>query len=126
MQQTILDEVHRLFREFVNRLDEMIVFRPLTRKDMLKIVDIMLSVRQRLAERGRTDPEREVRDLILERGYQPKFGRPCGGRSRPDRRSAGGLSSGAGQYPAGGGGGLPRGRRSGLQDPRGKDHQASV
>lgn len=84
MQQTILDEVHRLFRpEFVNRLDEMIVFRPLTREDMLKIVDIMLSdVRQRLAERGiELTLSAEVRDLILERGYQPKFG------ARPLRRA---------------------------------------
>mgnify|MGYP000912391641 CR=1 FL=1 len=84
MKGTILDEVNRLFRpEFLNRLDEMIVFRPLSRENMMKIVDIMLSdVRERLTERGIDlvlSPE--VRDRILERGYQPKFG------ARPLRRA---------------------------------------
>ncbi len=84
LRGTILDEVNRIFRpEFVNRLDELIVFRPLSREHMDHIVEIMLEeVRDRLRGQGiGLVVDKDVRDLILEKGYQPKFG------ARPLRRA---------------------------------------
>ncbi|WP_314622909.1 ATP-dependent Clp protease ATP-binding subunit, partial [uncultured Selenomonas sp.] len=50
----VFEEVKRVFRpEFLNRVDEMLVFRPLGKEELLKIVDIMLrEVEGRLAEKG--------------------------------------------------------------------------
>jgi ATP-dependent Clp protease ATP-binding subunit ClpB len=62
--------------EFVNRIDEIIMFRPLTRKDIRKIVDIQVDlIRKRLDEAG---VKLEVSDVARERlaklGYDPQFG----------------------------------------------------
>ena len=82
-QQAVMAELRRCFRpEFLNRLDETIMFRPLTRENLSGIIDIMVSsLRERLAERELsleiTDPARE---LIIERGYDPLYG------ARPLRR----------------------------------------
>jgi ATP-dependent Clp protease ATP-binding subunit ClpC len=84
MKTVILDEAGRTFRpEFINRLDEMIVFRPLTRQNMTAIVGIMLEeVRTRLAGRGISfSAGEDVTSFLLDRGYQPRFG------ARPLRRA---------------------------------------
>lgn len=84
LRGTILDEVNKTFRpEFINRLDELVVFSPLNREHMDHIVKIMLEeVRERLKGQGiGLVVDKEVRDLILEKGYQPKFG------ARPLRRA---------------------------------------
>lgn len=84
LKTAILDEVDRTFRpEFINRLDEMIVFRPLDREHMMAIVGIMLQeVVTRLADRGvELSVGDDVRSFILEKGYQPKYG------ARPLRRT---------------------------------------
>ncbi|MBR0352662.1 MAG: ATP-dependent chaperone ClpB [Oscillospiraceae bacterium] len=76
-------ELHRAFRpEFLNRLDETIMFRPLTRENLNGIIDIMVEgLRKRLADKELglelTDA---AKSLIIERGYDPLYG------ARPLRR----------------------------------------
>ena len=82
-QEMVMAELKRSFRpEFLNRLDETILFRPLTKENLTGIIDIMVeSLRARLAERSLklviTD---EAKALIIERGYDPLYG------ARPLRR----------------------------------------
>lgn len=79
----ILDAVQKTFRpEFINRVDEMVVFRPLSKKEMLVIVDIMLSdVRERLRYQDiDIKVSEEAKAFILEKGYNPRYG------ARPLRR----------------------------------------
>lgn len=84
MKSTILDETKKAFRpEFLNRIDELIVFRPLGRKDLLEIVGIMLSGVIKLTDdKGISlNIDKKSRQLILDRGYDPKYG------ARPLRRA---------------------------------------
>jgi ATP-dependent Clp protease ATP-binding subunit ClpB len=82
-QAAVMAELKRSFRpEFLNRLDETILFRPLTKDNLNGIIDIMVaSLRKRLADRGLglelTD---EAKALIIERGFDPLYG------ARPLRR----------------------------------------
>jgi len=75
--EAVRAEVRRSFRpEFINRLDEMVVFHRLSREDMRSIVDIQLG---RLAERlARSNLAIELSDaakeLLLARGWDPQFG----------------------------------------------------
>lgn len=80
----ILEEANRTFRpEFLNRLDEMAVFKPLSRENLLKIIDTMLEdLSERLDVKGvKLEITREVKEKILEKGYKPKYG------ARPLRRA---------------------------------------
>jgi len=84
MKKTLCEELEKQFRpEFVNRLDDVIVFRQLTREDLWKIVDIeMRGVRERMAERGmEIELEVSAREFLIEQGYSPDFG------ARPLRRA---------------------------------------
>ena len=77
-------ELKRLFRpEFLNRVDEVVVFRQLTRDDIGQIVDIqMVSLNERLAEHQIVVQCTEAgRDLLAQEGYDPQFG------ARPLRRA---------------------------------------
>ena len=77
-------ELRRAFRpEFLNRLDETIFFRPLTRENLDGIIDIMIaSLRARLAERSlQLELTEAAKSLIIERGYDPLYG------ARPLRRT---------------------------------------
>ena len=82
-QEAVREELKRAFRpEFLNRLDEIIMFRPLTRENLSGIIDIMVEgLRKRLADKGLglelTDAARQ---LIIDRGYDPLYG------ARPLRR----------------------------------------
>ena len=82
-QEAVMAELRRSFRpEFLNRLDEIILFRPLTRENLNSIIDLMVeSLRKRLKDRDLdlqlTDAAKE---LIIERGYDPLYG------ARPLRR----------------------------------------
>ena len=82
-QEAVRAELRRSFRpEFLNRLDEIIMFRPLTRENLTGIVDIMVDgLRSRLAGRSLglelTDA---AKALIIDRGYDPLYG------ARPLRR----------------------------------------
>ena len=62
--------------EFINRLDEIIVFRPLTREDMKQIVHLEVNhVRERLrAHDMEMDLSPEAAELLIEKGYDPDFG----------------------------------------------------
>ena len=62
--------------EFINRIDEIIMFRPLSRKDIRKIVDIQVDlVRKRLDEAGvKLDLSEAARDRLSRLGYDPQFG----------------------------------------------------
>jgi ATP-dependent Clp protease ATP-binding subunit ClpB len=75
------DEVLALLRksvrpEFVNRIDEIIMFRPLSRKDIRKIVDIQLNlITKRLDEAGvRLDISEPAKERLGKLGYDPQFG----------------------------------------------------
>lgn len=84
MKSTIMEETKRAFRpEFLNRVDEVLIFRPLGREELLRIVDIMLGeVTRRTADCGiGLDICDDAKHLLLERGYDPKYG------ARPLRRA---------------------------------------
>ncbi|MFL5790902.1 MAG: AAA family ATPase, partial [Actinomycetota bacterium] len=76
-KDAVLDEVRAFFRpEFVNRIDEIVVFEPLGREEIGEIVEIQLGLlRKRLAERDLilelTDA---ARAYIANKGYEPQFG----------------------------------------------------
>jgi ATP-dependent Clp protease ATP-binding subunit ClpC len=77
-------EIERYFRpEFINRLDDIIVFKSLTRKDLETIVDYELrKVRHRLGEHGlELILNDEAKELLIDKGYHPDFG------ARPLRRA---------------------------------------
>lgn len=79
----IMDAVKKTFRpEFINRIDETVIFRGLNKKEMLQIVDLMIDeVRSRLKDKYiDLDVSSEAREYILEKGYDPRFG------ARPLRR----------------------------------------
>ena len=82
-KESVMGELHRAFRpEFLNRLDETILFKPLTKDNLTGIIDIMVEgLRKRLADRSLelciTD---RAKELIIERGYDPLYG------ARPLRR----------------------------------------
>ncbi|MCX7706021.1 MAG: ATP-dependent Clp protease ATP-binding subunit [bacterium] len=84
VKERILEEVKKTFRpEFLNRLDEIIVFHPLEQKHLLKIVDLEVEkVAQRLKEQNLsitlTD---EAREFLKNIGTDPQFG------ARPLRRA---------------------------------------
>ncbi len=74
----------RAFRpEFLNRIDDIIIFKPLNEDDLKKIVDLLITeVQKRLDERNiRLELNREARAYILKEGYDPVFG------ARPLRRA---------------------------------------
>ena len=82
-QDAVMAELRRSFRpEFLNRLDEIILFKPLTKENLTNIVDLLVeSLRKRLQDRDLdlvlTD---EAKQLIIDRGYDPLYG------ARPLRR----------------------------------------
>ncbi len=84
IKQTLMGEIERYFRpEFINRLDDTIVFRPLTRDDLVNIVDYELKkVFKRLESREiKLTLDQTARDFLIEKGYNPDFG------ARPLRRA---------------------------------------
>jgi len=84
MKDKVMDEVRTMFKpEFLNRLDEIIVFHQLTKDNMGRIVDIMLSdINKRSSgEMGISfSVTPEARQYLIDEGYDPKFG------ARPLRR----------------------------------------
>ena len=77
IKELILSEMKKYFRpEFLNRLDEIVFFRPLTKDDLKQILELLLKpVRERLREK-RLDLEvsDEVKEFLLEKGYDPQYG----------------------------------------------------
>jgi len=76
-EEKVLDVVHQFFRpEFLNRLDEILIFRRLASEEVRQIVDIQVDrVASRLADRNITlDVTTAARDLLGQMGYDPSFG----------------------------------------------------
>jgi ATP-dependent Clp protease ATP-binding subunit ClpC len=71
------EALERSFRpEFLNRIDEIIVFQPLTKEDVLEIVDIMLKRLNKHLESQKVSVEvtETAKEFLAEEGYDPKFG----------------------------------------------------
>jgi ATP-dependent Clp protease ATP-binding subunit ClpC len=84
MKEILSKEVERHFRpEFLNRVDDTIVFKPLTRDDLTTIVDYELNkVFKRLTEHGlRLELTPATKEFLIDKGYNPEFG------ARPLRRA---------------------------------------
>jgi ATP-dependent Clp protease ATP-binding subunit ClpC len=84
MRNRVKDEIERAFNpEFLNRVDDVIVFHPLTREQIGQIVHIMLKeVRDRLAEESlRLKMTDAALEFLVDHGYDEKFG------ARPLRRA---------------------------------------
>jgi ATP-dependent Clp protease ATP-binding subunit ClpC len=84
MKDSVMDELKRIFKpEFLNRIDETLVFRALNKDDMKKIVTLLT---KNLIRRGKEQMEltlkirSAVKDYIVNEAYDPKFG------ARPLRR----------------------------------------
>jgi ATP-dependent Clp protease ATP-binding subunit ClpC len=73
----VLDEVKKAFKpEFINRIDDLIVFHPLSEEDIRQIADLMINeLQQRLGEQKiEIDVAAEVRDLLAKKGFSPAYG----------------------------------------------------
>ena len=84
MKNSVMEEVRRIFKpEFLNRIDETIVFRSLNKNDMKQIVTLML---KDLTDRCKSQMDitlhvrDSVKNYIVEKAYEPKYG------ARPLRR----------------------------------------
>ena len=77
VRKEVMGALHGHFRpEFLNRLDEIILFKPLVQKDMERIADLILKdINKRLQERRlHIHLQKEALDFILENAYEPGFG----------------------------------------------------
>jgi len=84
MKSRVLSELKHHFRpEFLNRLDEIIVFHALSQEEIKKIVDLILDEEKKLLKEKdiKLEVTPEARDLIAKEGYDPDFG------ARPLRRA---------------------------------------
>jgi ATP-dependent Clp protease ATP-binding subunit ClpB len=75
--QQVLSQLHAHFRpEFLNRVDDIIVFRPLGKEQLVKIIELRLEdVRRLLADRKISlELTDAAKDLLLTEGYDPNFG----------------------------------------------------
>ncbi|MBL0058353.1 MAG: ATP-dependent Clp protease ATP-binding subunit [Elusimicrobia bacterium] len=84
MKDTVMEEVKKAFNpEFLNRLDDIIVFHPLTREESRKILDLMLArVSKKIASQGLTvELTEEAKGFLVEKGFDPHYG------ARPLQRS---------------------------------------
>ena len=77
MKEKISDELKEQFKpEFLNRVDEIIIFHKLSREDAAKVCDLFLSVLcERLKKREiELDVSNAAKDLLLDEGYDPVYG----------------------------------------------------
>ena len=85
MKDKVMEEVRRLFKpEFLNRIDEIIVFHQLNKEHMKQIADIMLkSILKRTREQMNMalQVDDQAKELLIEKGYDQKYG------ARPLRRT---------------------------------------
>ena len=84
MREKILDEAKRAFRpEFLNRLDDVIVFRQLSKPDLIQILDleVVKEVERLKAKNLRLELDATSKDLLVEKGFDPAYG------ARPMRRA---------------------------------------
>jgi ATP-dependent Clp protease ATP-binding subunit ClpB len=84
LRDVLLDRLRAFFRpEFLNRIDETLLFRPLTKEHLLKVVDIQLVHLERLLgdRRLKLDLDAAAKAYLVDRGYEPALG------ARPIKRS---------------------------------------
>ena len=84
MKNRIMGELKRVFRpEFINRIDDVIVFHKLARTEIKEIVDLLLRrIRESMAERElQLELTEDAKDLLVEKGWDPAMG------ARPLRRA---------------------------------------
>jgi ATP-dependent Clp protease ATP-binding subunit ClpC len=84
MRDKVMEEVKKRFRpEFLNRIDEILVFRPLSKEHLLQIVDILMEdTAQRLKEKGiEISLAKDAKAFLVDKSYDPKLG------ARPLRRA---------------------------------------
>ncbi|MGB8355598.1 MAG: ATP-dependent Clp protease ATP-binding subunit [Chthoniobacteraceae bacterium] len=84
MKEKILEEAKRVLKpEFVNRLDDLIVFHTLTKPDLIRIVDLEVSkVKTRIkAKEVSITLDEKAHEFLIEKGYDPTYG------ARPMRRA---------------------------------------
>jgi len=77
VEERVRDELRNHFRpEFLNRVDDIIVFRPLAREDLVRIVDLQLiRLEQLLGARNlKLEITPEAKELLAEQGYDPVYG----------------------------------------------------
>ena len=84
LEKRLLEELRKSFRpEFLNRIDEVIVFDPLTREQLTEVVDLLLTHLRRLVEgQGMSlEVSREAKEFVAEQGYDAEYG------ARPMKRA---------------------------------------
>ncbi|AEJ61541.1 ATPase AAA-2 domain protein [Spirochaeta thermophila DSM 6578] len=84
IQASAMNELRRIFRpEFLNRIDEIVVFKSLSRADLERILGLLLEeVFQRVREQGmEIEITKRAREYLLDKGYDPRYG------ARPLRRT---------------------------------------
>ena len=84
LKSAVDDELKRTFRpEFLNRIDDIIIFQPLTEEQLKKIVDLLIAeVEKRLADRNiKLELDDGAKAWLLKEGYEPAYG------ARPLRRA---------------------------------------
>ena len=84
MRERIMDEAKKMFRpEFLNRVDDAIVFRALTKPDLIQILNLEVGkVLERLKRKNlQLQLDEKAKDFLVEKGYDPQYG------ARPMRRA---------------------------------------
>lgn len=77
MKEKLLEEVKHTFKpEFLNRIDDIIVFHSLVKEDLVKIIDIEIAnVEERLKDKNiKLEVSAEAKDFLIEKGFDPVFG----------------------------------------------------
>jgi len=77
MKEKLLEEVKKTFKpEFLNRIDDVIVFRPLEKTDLYKIIEIEIKgVQERLSEKKISlSLDQDAKDFLIEKGFDLVFG----------------------------------------------------
>ena len=83
-RERVLEEAKKMFRpEFLNRLDDLIVFRSFTKPDLVQILTLEVEkVLERLRKKNlKLELDDKAKDLLVEKGYDPQYG------ARPMRRA---------------------------------------
>ncbi|HEY3254766.1 MAG TPA: AAA family ATPase, partial [Polyangiaceae bacterium] len=84
LRDVLLERLKEFFRpEFLNRIDETLIFRPLTKQHLRLVVDIQLTHLERLLgdRKLKLDLDDAAKDYLVDRGYEPALG------ARPVKRS---------------------------------------
>ncbi len=78
MKEAVTDEIRRMFKpEFINRIDEIIVFHQLTRDDMKEIIEILIrDINSHIKEQMNVEimPDDEAKEYLIDVGFDPKYG----------------------------------------------------